>query len=1043
MSVSDEGVVVRVGVRIAAVLAGATALTGAYLVPTSAAPVGPEVITTTVVTSGPPAAQPPRRMVTGWLPYWNMPAAMSSVTANAKVFTDVSPFWYSATGTAPSIHITSQTAGIDVAATVKRLHSLGIQVIPTVTDGTHYLQMSTQMSGSTNRAALVSRLVSVVVANDYDGIDLDWEQFAFNDGSSSWSTTRPRWIAFVHDLATALHARGKVLSVTAPAGLQTQSDSTGYWVYAWGAIGPYIDRLRIMAYDYAVSSAGPIAPMYWVDPVVAHAVTQVDPAKIQIGVPSYGRDWLTSLTGTCPNQAPAGATSAQSNSLFNKLDWASRRHEFDARYSATFISNLFVNAAATIPGITLVKKAVSTWDDTVKERTYSYQVGFSGRYQKPTVSSTAVGGIATGNAINVASTAGFVVGTHVSGSGIARGATVTGLRTNALVISPRNTGTVTGVITGTTSVGTAATGDAKSTSITVTSPAHIGVGDAVTGTSIGAKAVVTGIAGNVITLNVPNTAAVASTITFTATKTTSTVGGPKGLNTVVVNSVAGISVGATAKGSGFASGTTVTAVAGHTVTLSKSNPATINGAVTFTPAPLAVTCTASRRGWYAEAQAANATAKLVNKYHLGGIAEWTIGGEDTTQWTGITTFANQIAAVPSVVTVTAPVKLSVGQTAHVSGSVTFKNSPLASAPLTVEVREAGTNTWKTVTTAHADAQGGFSVTIPAQSTSFNWRVTADGDGWARIDTAVSGSIDVPSPLILAPTIPKVALPTQTLSATALVQFHHAPVAGVLVTAAIARTGTTTWRSIGQTHTDSTGRITITIPAQSSDFTWKLSVPSDGKLQLASVASGSVGIASRPLTTVTAKATVTQSSVNPISGTITFRGLAVAAPFTLAIKPAGSTVWTASTSSSANAHGVFTTNIPAQSVNYDWRIVFPADGFTRLATSVSGSTKVQLGVAAHVVSTTKSQGIPSISAGSKPSFVGATNPRVAGFKVVLRHWDGSAWKTVATSTTNTKGIFTLTGVALTGVAARYQVLAYPSAKQPNVLGYSSVLNVTHS
>ena len=107
-------------------------------------------------------------MVTGWLPYWNMSAAMASVTSNAKIFTDVSPFWYSASGTAPSVHINSQTSGIDVPSVVNKLHSLGIQVIPTVTDGTHWMQMSTQMSGSSNRTALVSRLVNVVVANNYD-----------------------------------------------------------------------------------------------------------------------------------------------------------------------------------------------------------------------------------------------------------------------------------------------------------------------------------------------------------------------------------------------------------------------------------------------------------------------------------------------------------------------------------------------------------------------------------------------------------------------------------------------------------------------------------------------------------------------------------------------------------------------------------------------------------------------------------------------------------------------------------------------------------
>ena len=1043
MSVSDEGVIVRVGVRLIGAIAVATALTGASLSPTGATPVSPEVITTTVVTSGPPAAQPPRRMVTGWLPYWNMSAAMSSVTSNAKVFTDVSPFWYSASGTAPSIHINSQTSGLDVAAIVKRLHSLGIQVIPTVTDGTHYMQMSTQMSGSTNRRALVSRLVSVVVSNNYDGIDLDWEQFAFNDGSSTWSTTRPRWIAFIHDLAAALHARGKVLSVTAPAGLQTQSDSTGYSVYAWGAIGPDVDRLRIMAYDYAVSSAGPIAPMYWVDPVVAHAVTQVDPAKIQIGVPSYGRDWLTSLTGTCPNRAPVGATTAQSNSLFSKLDWASRRHEFDARYSSSFISNLFVDAAATIPGISLIKRAVSSWDDTVKERTYTYQIGFSGRYQKPTVSTAAVGGVTTGNAINVASTTGFVVGTHLSGSGIASGATVTALRPNALVINPRNVGTVTGTITGTNTVSSTASGDAKATTITVASPVGITTGASVTGASIGPKATVTAIAGNVITLSVPNTAAVTSTVTFTTTKTTTAIGGVKGLNTVVVNSTSGITVGATAKGSGFASGTTVTAVSGHTITVSKTNPATINGAITFTPAPLAATCTASRRGWYAEAQAANATAKLVNKYHLGGIAEWTIGGEDTTQWTGITTFANQIAAVPSVVTVTAPVKLGVGQTGRVSGSVTFKSSPLSAAPITIEVREAGTSVWKTALTTHADGAGNFAATIAAQPTSFDWRVTADGDGWGRTDTAVAGFIDVPSPLVLTPTVPTVALPTQTTTAVAIVQFHHAPVSGAVVTASIQRSGTTTWQSVGQGRTTADGHVAIVIAAQPSDFTWRLTVPGNGKLQLASAITGAVGIASKPIATATAKVLVNHSGTNPVTGTITFRGVPVAASLSLQLKPLGTTTWTTVATGRASSRGAFTITAPAQSINYDWRIVFPTDGFTRLATSLTGSTKVQLGVAAHVVTTTKSLTVPSIPIGTKPTFVGATSPRLAGLKVVLRHWNGTTWTTVATSTTNAKGTFTLTGIALTGSTTRYQVFAYPNVNQPNVVGASSVLYVTHS
>ena len=1031
----------RFRVWITAAVASATVLTGVSLTPVQAASVDPAIVTTATVTSGPPPAQPPRRMVTGWLPYWNMSAAMSSVTSNAKVFTDVSPFWFSASGTAPSVHINSETSGIDVPSVVSKLHSLGIQVIPTVTDGTHWMQMSTQMSGSYNRGLIVSRLVNVVTANNFDGIDLDWEQFAFNDGSSTWSTTRPRWISFVHDLAAALHARGKLLSVTAPAGLQTQSDSTGYWVYAWGAIGPMVDRLRIMAYDYSLDSPGPIAPMYWVDPVVAHAVTQVDPAKIQIGVPSYGRDWLTSLTGTCPNEAPTGATSAQSASLFSKLDWASRRHEFDARYSASFISNLFVDAAATIPGISLPQRAVSTWDSTVKERTYTYQVGFSGRYQKPTVTASAIAGVTTGNAVNVSSSTGFSIGTHVTGAGIASGATVTAVRPNTLLLSTRNTGSVTGQITGTTSASVAATAAAKATALTVTSAAGITVGAVVSGTGIAAKSTVTAVSGTTVTLSLPTTAAVASNITFITTVTTTSVSGVKGTSTVVVNSVAGISVGATASGSGFASGATVTSISGHTVTLSKANIANVNGSVNFKPAPLSVTCTASRRGWYAEAQAANATASLVNKYHLGGIAEWTIGGEDTAQWSGITTFAKQIAAVPSVLTVTAPVKLAVGQAGHVSGSVTFKNSPLASAPISVELKAAGTQVWSTATTVRTDSSGNFSATIPSQPTSYAWRVTAVGDGWGRIDTPVTGATDVPSPLILTSTASRVALPGQVTAVSTLVQFHHSPVAGVVVTAAIQRVGTTTWTPVGQARTNTSGVAKISVPQQTVDFTWKLTVPGDGKLQLASATTGTVALASKAVATATAKLVVGSGMANVVSGTVRFRGSPTAAPVQLLVRSGASGNWLAAGATTSDAHGHFTATIPAQSSNYSWRIVVPTDGFTRLATSVDGATTVQIAVAAHVVTTTTVHGIPTIAVGAKPTFVGTATPRIAGVKVLLREYVNNVWTTVATGTTNAKGAFTLIGVAQVAGTVKYQVQAFPVTGQLNVRGNTGVITVT--
>ena len=47
-----------------------------------------------------------------------------------------------------------------------------------------------------------------------------------------------------------------------------------------------------MSYEYSYSSPGPMAPIWWVQQIVAHAVTVVPPAKIQLGIPAYGRDYV-------------------------------------------------------------------------------------------------------------------------------------------------------------------------------------------------------------------------------------------------------------------------------------------------------------------------------------------------------------------------------------------------------------------------------------------------------------------------------------------------------------------------------------------------------------------------------------------------------------------------------------------------------------------------------------------------------------------------------------------------------------------------------
>ncbi len=304
------------------------------------------------------APLPPRRIVTGWMPYWATASSASSVLSNADLFTDVSPFWYSAQRAGSSSVLAQQVSDSAKSTYLPRLRSSGVKVLPTITDGMGTRQMAATLAGTSTRALLVRQIVGLVTANGYDGIDLDFEHFAFGDGRASWPTTRPAWVLFVSQLSRALHAQGKMLALTTPPIYDaSRSASSGYWVYDWAGIAPYVDRLRIMAYDYSVSVPGPIAPFPWVERVVAFATTQVPSGKIQIGIASYGRDWVRRdannkylVRGLCP--------------IDNQPSYASRS------FTSSSLASVLVSHGLTTRNV--------VWHPTYLEQTFVYPMRYSG-----------------------------------------------------------------------------------------------------------------------------------------------------------------------------------------------------------------------------------------------------------------------------------------------------------------------------------------------------------------------------------------------------------------------------------------------------------------------------------------------------------------------------------------------------------------------------------------------------------------------------------------------------------------------------------------
>ena len=333
----------------------------------------------------------PRKLVSGWIPYYSVKTVMpfikklptlptpapgapvtcddneyasADITAlnNSYLFTnkdlmkEVMPFWY--TLKSPTLlrnDYTTANPSWPMADTLCLMKKTGLQIIPTITDGTDKLVLSGYLAKADVRTTIVKSIVDLVNKNSFDGIDLDFEGFAFVDPNTTWTKTAPNWILFVKELSAALHAQQKLLSISAPYSFDPNETQKGYYVYSWAAIASSIDRLRIMTYDYSVARPGPIGPITWTEKTLKYAISIMPASKVFIGLPGYGRDWITSVTGTCPVSAPPGLTAGAKAATF-KMNYATTKASID--------------------------QAIPIFDEKSSEATYSYTQSFNGLTSK-------------------------------------------------------------------------------------------------------------------------------------------------------------------------------------------------------------------------------------------------------------------------------------------------------------------------------------------------------------------------------------------------------------------------------------------------------------------------------------------------------------------------------------------------------------------------------------------------------------------------------------------------------------------------------------
>ena len=252
------------------------------------------------------SANQPRKILTGWIPYYSMKTSLPAALNNADLIKEVMPFWYTLkfNGKTKAAYVSdlyvTGNPSIPIATPLAAMRAAGFQIIPTITDGTEKLVLSNLLANPTSRTQVAKTLFDYVMVNNFDGIDLDFEGFAFVDGNTTWAKTAPGWVALVKELSAMLRANNKLLSVSTPYNFNPAERQKGYTVYAWPQIAPYIDRLRIMTYDYSVSKVGPIGPLAWTEKTVAYAASIMPASKVYLGLAGYGRDWVTKVDGVCP-----------------------------------------------------------------------------------------------------------------------------------------------------------------------------------------------------------------------------------------------------------------------------------------------------------------------------------------------------------------------------------------------------------------------------------------------------------------------------------------------------------------------------------------------------------------------------------------------------------------------------------------------------------------------------------------------------------------------------------------------------------------------
>ncbi len=230
-------------------------------------------------------AAPASAIVWAWLANTD-PPSLASLQQHAGSITHLSPTWYSMR---PDLSI----AGEVDQMVVHFAASHNIALHPLISNHGFDPAVAEQiLQTPQRRAAAAQRIASLVLSNNFAGINVDFE--------GTFGASRDQYSDFVERLVRLLRPAGKWVTVDVVATTKPVSDaSSTSWAapYDYARLGAAANAVMLMAYDYSVQQPGPISPLWWVQESVHYARTLVPAQKLVVGLPFYGRHWIQTSSG--------------------------------------------------------------------------------------------------------------------------------------------------------------------------------------------------------------------------------------------------------------------------------------------------------------------------------------------------------------------------------------------------------------------------------------------------------------------------------------------------------------------------------------------------------------------------------------------------------------------------------------------------------------------------------------------------------------------------------------------------------------------------